>query len=405
MNTIDLLSFIGPITMLKRAIIILFLLVSILPTVHAQSDEAPIFILSAHVLWTWADNSFTPVTDIWDAEMSPDGTQLAVTVRSPITIEAMNREGLYVATPGPTDIRIIDIATGQQTLIAEQPPDASYYAGENIPNKAILRSDPQWSPDGTHLAWTEADTDLPDSRLVVADLSAQTQRTIVAQLPDNCAEMDSPDDVKWGPGGLAIELYTCNVGEFPGWRIQLYDITGALLQEFAYANDDRNQMMGCAWVTYQSQDYLGVFFYGDQWDMLDPRTGDRLTVHTPPIHYSALNPDQSIGTTLYQKEVMVNTVRDIDYRWTVAYPGQPPLELSDAGDGLSSIAISPGGQRIAYLTQEGDLVIWQNGASHLVPKDSGASFERYARVLWSPIEIRVAPDETPERYPQIGSQG
>jgi hypothetical protein len=336
--------------------------------------------------------------------MSPDGTQLAVTVRSPITIEAMNREGLYVATPGPTDIRIIDIATGQQTLIAEQPPDASYYAGENIPNKAILRSDPQWSPDGMYLAWTEADTDLLDSRLVVADLSAQTQRTIVAQLPDNCAEIASPG-VKWGPGGLAIELYTCNVGERPGWRIQLYDITGALLQEFAYANDDRNQMMGCAWVTYESQDYLGVFFYGDQWDMLDPRTGDRLTVHTPPSHYSALNPDQSVGMTLYQKEVMVNSVRDIDYRWTATYPGQQPLELSDASDGFDSIAISPDGQQIAYLTKEGELVIWQNGESHLVPKDSGASFERYATVLWSPIGIRVAPDETPELYPQIGPLG
>ncbi len=147
--------------MLKRAIIILLALVSIggaIPTGHAQPDDSPILILSDNVLWKWADDTLTPFTDqthIWYAEMSPDGTQLAVQVLAPITIEAKNREGGYVATPGPTDIWIIDIATGQQTLVAEQPPDASYYAGEDVPDKAIFRSSPTWSPDGTHLAWAE----------------------------------------------------------------------------------------------------------------------------------------------------------------------------------------------------------------------------------------------------------
>jgi hypothetical protein len=181
--------------------------------------------------------------------------------------------------------------------------------------------------------------------------------------------------------------------------IQLYDTTGALLQEFAYPDDDRNQMIGCAWVTYQSHDYVGVFFGRDQWDMLDPRTGERLTVHMPPELYSTSNPDQSVGLAFYQEVVTVDYITHMEYRWTATYPGQTPEELSESDARTYAVAIGPDGQRIAYLTEDGDLVIWQSGESHLLLSGSEAGFERWAEVFWGPTGIRVGPDQTPEPFP------
>jgi hypothetical protein len=110
---------------------------------QAQSDSAPIIILNDGDLWEWDMSSGMKQMTFWGYNqqpvMSPDGEQVAYMAWSPITVDAVEREGGIAGGEVPGDIKVYDVASQQEIIIAEQPPDASYFT-EGVTDKAVIRS-------------------------------------------------------------------------------------------------------------------------------------------------------------------------------------------------------------------------------------------------------------------------
>lgn len=132
---------------------------------------AQMLIVSDGDLWTWnpASGELTQRTDgihMRHPALSPDGSRLAYA-----TDETTQFRGTRVILTGgtpPTDIWIMELASGETIHAAAQPADRSY---------AVMRSAPVWSPDGNQIAWVE------DHRVMVYDLTAREQ-TIFSQTVD-----------------------------------------------------------------------------------------------------------------------------------------------------------------------------------------------------------------------------
>lgn len=85
---------------------------------------------------------------------SPDGWRFAFLAYPPMVVDAIERSGGIGGGPLPADLWLCDIASGTLTQLAPQPADASFF-NLDVPDKAVTRSFPAWSADGSTLAWTE----------------------------------------------------------------------------------------------------------------------------------------------------------------------------------------------------------------------------------------------------------
>jgi len=123
---------------------------------HAQ-DNLPLIILANYDLWAFDGTALTNLTyngHITEAALSPDGTKIAYTAWSPISVDAFERTGGIGGGPLPADVLVLNLTTLEITTIAIQPADASLFT-DGVEDSALLRSALTWSPDGSQLAWGE----------------------------------------------------------------------------------------------------------------------------------------------------------------------------------------------------------------------------------------------------------
>ncbi len=78
---------------------------------HAQ-DHLPLIILANDDLWAFDGTALTNLTyngPITEAALSPDGTKLAYTAWSPISVDAVERTGGIGGGPLPADVLVLKV--------------------------------------------------------------------------------------------------------------------------------------------------------------------------------------------------------------------------------------------------------------------------------------------------------
>jgi hypothetical protein len=384
---------------MKHALMLIVLILLALPTPLLSAHQpaaAPIVLYADGNLLT-----VDPATGALDSllasdgalrsvRLSPDGTRIAYSALAPLSVEALERVGGIGGGPLPADIHVIDIASGADTPIATQPPDALFLV-DSVNDSALLRSFPSWSPDGTRLAWSEVHypSHSPESnRLLVYDFATGSTQVIATHLPPH-AYIPGPQDVLWGAGGLAVQVETFEEnadgsfgGFFSGFEIFDPDRARLVAQYLESADDMQATPAQYAWITMDRQSYLGSRYSDNRWVLFDPATRTRTAAPQPPQLYARNAPNSSLGLEM---EIDPNADRWATNRiWTIVAPDGTRTPLPYQGH---HVALSPDGSAVAYAAPDGGLSIWQDGAVMTVLDES--TFNLDVDIFWGGMAWRI----------------
>jgi hypothetical protein len=371
------------------AVMILVMLMACPALIHAQ--QAPLVFLVDQDLWTWSsgDQALTPLTSsayVREAVLSPDGTRLAATVLSPVTIDAVNRVGGFSGY-WPVDIVIVKIATGAIKTVAVQPDDARLFAADGSPDSVWLRGLPAWSPDATKLAWTEIHyptSDTSTSSLVIYDTASGTAQTVVSDLPLPAGAGPVPISVSWGTPGLAlwVPTYDPATSTFPT-DFLIYAPDGTRLSQTRVPDDTAHVVMDYGWVATPQGEQLGLLYANGTWELVDPATGARQAPASAVELYSLTAPDTSIA---FRFTADPNASYGQDHNWEAVYPDGRTVSLAYHGPDL---LISPDGSSFAYVDQNGVLTIDGTTTSNVLSSALSPTG------FWGPTGWRLGKGSTP----------
>lgn len=305
-------------------------------------------------IWSWAGSGLTRRAGgglCYSPIASPTGDSF---VYLQIPVESARQSAANEDRPAPRDVYLATLATGRVTAIALQAKAASYAAGHA---HYTLRSDPNWSLDGTRLAWTEVDFDeaVPttsqDERLVVYDLASKKAKTLIARLPPHRIAGNYPalSEVSLGPGGLiAVRVHVSQDVDLTtqDW-LYFYDSTGEPLArrdklETVDPNYENSQLI---WLSGLDKPYLSCIACTTR---IDPFTGSADPLNGTPELYSALAPDK---LSLYYS---ADTGQESNVSWVVASNGKQVFSFDSVRiANLRDAAISPDGTQVAAATYVG----------------------------------------------------
>lgn len=271
------------------------------------------------------------------------------------------------------DIGITDLESGVETVIAGQPADTSYFV-PNVPDNYRTRSNPEWSPNGTQVAWTsnEEDVAVPAGaltigtggfHLVVYDVAAQ-QMSIIATGLDQ-AEMIAVigPDLIWTEAGISL-LYNNDFHR----EVITVSPEGALVSQVTL-NEPVDQYLP---IQQDGQPLIAAKSSMGGWMVIDPRAGTWEYAEGVPVMYSVLASDTSLG--IYSRERPDGILNRY-----IALP-----------DGTSQRvyfvprAISPDGTQIAYQHGTNEALAWSIGQP-----DQPLEFPGSGKWVWGPTAWRM----------------
>lgn len=380
---------------LRCWLVFLLLLLGIVGAAIAQ-DNPPLILFAHGDFWAWDEvtsvahplttgiSHFTPV-------LSPDGSRVAYTAYPDMVVQALERTGGIGGGPLPKDIWVLDVASGESSLVAAQPADASFFV-TGTPDKAVIRSRPAWSPDRTWLAWTEALYPDWTIQLNVYNFQTGDMRTIVTGLPEQGGVPDVLD-VLWADSGLVLHSATFADGT-TDWQdtFLVYDTAGTLLREIPLPIVPDHALEDFTLVQVNGRDYIGVLDAAGEWAIIDPLSGLTAAVPAPEL-YNPLYPDTSLVI-----KIIPRSGDSLDMIQLTDAAGQPLGEPVAAGYlDFTRITIAPDGQAAAYLTYnpadrvfEPYFYVWRDNqvSEFLPPGDS----EGVGELVWGPVAWRLAGD-------------
>ncbi len=324
--------------MLKRLVLLTIVLLALIGgAAQAQGSELPLILWIRGDLYSAdsLDQPPTPITSsgtIANPVLSPDGQTIAYRVASPVGVEALGRlqaAGKIANLDLPGDIAVIDLASRQITTLAQQPADASLFV-PGVPDKAVIRSTPQWSPDGKRLAWTEFDFPGGQPRLVIYDRASSALTTLVSNLPAPLVQGAAPS-LRWGSGWIAVGASGDAAGE---QDFLIYDEHGQLLSDPRLAAVPNDTAISFVAIRGAGRGDLGVLYGSSGWILIDPASGVAQAASQPPRLTTAAPNSLALTFGVDPTEGMFWEVVDGN-----AAAAAPP----------DKVTLSPSGQQIAFI--------------------------------------------------------
>jgi hypothetical protein len=374
---------------MKRGLIFLAILLAVLPSspfvIRAQQKIPPLILVISGDLWKWdASGQTLKQLTQWGYNsapvVSPDGKYVAYNSLPAFVVDDIKKQGGRSGYP-PSNIWLMEIATGNAVRIADQPPDARF-AGNGKDEKFTLRASPSWSPDSKALAWgeivgnkTTSDGSFAgyEQHLVVYDIARKRQTVILKDMPAYNG-ITGGDAVYWGESGIAV-LINPGAGEptDPSTpTLFLYDSAGKLLlRQPLDTVDTKDRWYDFAWAKDGPKEF-GLIYTEDQSSgslLFDPQTGQVTTLSGRIEHASATALD---GIHLTYDDGL-----------NILPPGKDPVHIADS----TVAAISPDGQQVAYITGEDDEAkgwIYHDGQTMPLSLKPG---QKLTDLAWGPMTV------------------
>lgn len=358
----------------------------------AQPADQVVYAYKSGDLWKFnlADDSAAQLTH-WGYNggplLSPDGHTLAYLSTSPEFIAQYNT-GIAAQSAGsaPANIWIMDIATENLTLIADQ-------SGASM--GGFLRSLPAWSPDSRKLAWLELDAGAQDARaaLKLHDIAANTA-TLLADNIDLSAQGSGVQMpvLRWGQAGIAkLRLAHPANGQAGAQFIDFYDAaSGALTSYDLGLNESRDNLVrDFVWVDHLGNSLLALQIQ-DYWEIINPHDGTRLRLTDPPRLKNRL----ISGAMQLIPASVANADGDWDIHWyaTTGANLQYSSYVSPRVDSNYLPALSPNGTAMAWHSGDGvdHWRISMSEANRALASDVGHGrvfpIPEPVSVVWAPTE-------------------
>ena len=360
---------------MKRLIFFLLVVTTLIAGgAQAQADELPLILWIRGDLYSvdTLDAAPTMLTNdgtISGPVLSPDGTQIAYKAASPLGLEALDRipaEGFIADFDLPGDIYLFDKAARTSALVAGQAADASLFV-EGVADKAIIRSSPVWSPDGTQIAWTEYTFPGGALGITVYDLASGTSSLVVLSIPATLVQGAAPP-LRWGSFGFAVNASQDAAGD---QNIMIFATDGTPVSNPRLALVEGDPALDFTWVETPSGSLLGILYQSAGWIMIDPTTGlaqavselPRLTTAAPESRALTFGVDEAEG---FFWEIVGETA---------AAPGAP-----------GQVTLSPSGREIAFLgfPSSGAVSFWQEDGETVSVPNTGSNLDQLqvGALLW-----------------------
>jgi hypothetical protein len=372
---------------LIRPVLFCFLVLMPVLMTAGQGSTSPLILLMGGDLWAldldtynfeqrtqWRYNQIPYV--------SPDARTVAYGSVASAVVEVIDREGGIGGGPLPNNIWVLDIASNDAYRAAEQPSNASFMV-PNIPDVALVRSEPVWSPDGARLAWAEML--LPDLRvqLIIFEVGARRSEVVV-DLPPPGPGIPTPPTLMWGQSGILVSQVVPDPANPVNavFEYQLYTANGDLIGQ---------TQAGLSFILFavlatapDGREVIAASVENGQWLMIDPLLGTTEPAPAPPQLYSPRAPTTSLTAT-----PTLNPSGQT-FTWTIADASGVFLGTSESSVFASPTTISPSpdGTQIAIQIDPVQIDVWngQGLTQYAVPLGG----DDIQALTWGPSAWRFA---------------
>jgi len=343
------------------------ILLSIAPTFAQSGTGTPLLVSTYGKIYKLVGDELVKLVTgegySYSPDYSPEGTQFVYRTWSQITLDfakAQETENGEFFWEGelPTDIAIYDLATDAYTIVSSQPNNAD---PETL-LRAVRRSAPKWSPDGTKLAWSEVFPVLDEDgnfaeiySLVVYDITTATTQVIAEGLPPAMI-YSIPHDIQWGKEGLYLQIFNY-IEDRAGEQFIYYPlVAGNGGYNVFFDADEANPTSISTFVTtYNDKEVFAVSYPNGTLRLISDEGQYEDLLGAAPMKYNSLTADG-----LANSMVVVNGNNSLSY--TVTNPETQFQEiLIDNAYSFEGIQISPDGASVAYIDwNTGAVNIWKN---------------------------------------------
>lgn len=338
---------------------------------YAQTADAPL------ILWSRGDLYAVSATDapperlsndgtISDPAISPNGSQLIYRTLPPQSQEALARidpSAPIAEIALPTNIELYNGTARQITSTAVQPEAFSLFV-PGVPDAAVIRGAPAWSPDGTRFAWAEYDLPEIGTRIILSDaVGGNFELLRGIGFP---TDVPFAPDLIYGEGWLALDVSDDAAGE---QRFLFYTVSGERLSESRISVGET----AITAVPVRLSDgsvQLGILYERGGWVLIDPQSGAAQAAPAIPV-LTTNAPDSLALRFAYSDEagLFAEVVNG-----TAAFPAAP-----------DQIALSPDGQALAVIgiPATGAVSIFRDGALTTIPGTGSGDDDVFAgTLLW-----------------------